>query len=787
MCELVPDFTPSFAPELEWAWTGSAVLPTHNQVMMAPVVIDVNDDGYPDVVFNSFTGSNYNTNGVLRAIDGRNGADLWTVTDLAYRVRGASSIAAGDIDGDGLPEICTVRESGQVACFENDGAFKMALAGSSNSWGGPSLADLDGDGSVEIINANMVWSSSGALLWTGVDGAGGAAGTGAVSFAADIDGDGVQEVVNDRAIYRADGSLKCRNTALSHGLAGVGNFDADPYGEVVIVGSGVVALMDDDCATLWTASIPLGGYGGAPNIADFDGDGQAEVGVAGGSRYVVFETNGSILWSSPVQDFSSNRTGSATFDFEGDGSAEVVYGDERFLRIYDGLTGAIRFQVAHASGTTYENPLIVDVDADGNAEVVTCANNYAFSGPTGIRVWRDANDGWVNTRGIWNQHAYSITNVNEDGTIPAHPATNWLTAGMNNFRSNSQGTGTTTPFAAPDLAVSGVDGVCVPDTWLVHLSATVTNIGDAPASAGVNVAFYLGEPGLGGVLLQVLTIPGAIAVGDAIEVGFDMVAPGGSDQIVAVVDDDGSGVGGEAECDESNNAGGAIVGLACSPNEPPVADCASVVIRADAECLADGSVDNGSYDPDGDPITVTEDPSGPFGLGSTTVTLTVCDDGGLCDTCSADVTVYDDTPPTVDCGTGGSIVPSSVPVSYTATGFDACDVAVSVSGVTCTAVNGSGRVTNRDCVVNTSGATVTIQDTGGVGTTISWVASATDASGNGVSTVCSVAVTNPGRGSGCNQGLGNGAEGCDPGNSNNRNPTNDESGGTPGNGGRKNK
>jgi Ice-binding-like len=36
----------------------------------------------------------------------------------------------------------------------------------------------------------------------------------------------------------------------------------------------------------------------------------------------------------------------------------------------------------------------------------------------------------------------------------------------------------------------------------------------------------------------------------------------------------------------------------------------------------------------------------------------------------------------------------------------------------------------------------------------------------------------------CNQGVGNGPEGCDPGNSNNHNPTNDESGGTPGNPGR---
>src|SRR4051812_3152070 len=37
----------------------------------------------------------------------------------------------------------------------------------------------------------------------------------------------------------------------------------------------------------------------------------------------------------------------------------------------------------------------------------------------------------------------------------------------------------------------------------------------------------------------------------------------------------------------------------------------------------------------------------------------------------------------------------------------------------------------------------------------------------------------------CNQGVGNGPEGCDPGNSNHHNPSNDELGGTPGNPGRK--
>jgi len=38
----------------------------------------------------------------------------------------------------------------------------------------------------------------------------------------------------------------------------------------------------------------------------------------------------------------------------------------------------------------------------------------------------------------------------------------------------------------------------------------------------------------------------------------------------------------------------------------------------------------------------------------------------------------------------------------------------------------------------------------------------------------------------CNQGLGNGPEGCDPGNSNHRRPTNDENGGVPGQPGRNN-
>jgi hypothetical protein len=566
-CEVRPPFTPSFSPELEWQWTGSTVLPNHKQVMMTPVVVDVNGDGTPDVVFNSFSGSNYTTDGVLRAISGDDGHELWTVTNSQYRVRGASSIAAGDIDHDGKVEICTIPESSLgFICFENDGTFKFRATSSGNDWGGVSLADLDGDGNVEIINGNSVFSNTGVLKWTGVDGLGGL-NTGPVSFAANIDLDGALEVINDRAIYRADGTLKCRNTALPHGLAGVGNFDADPFGEVVIVGDGKVVLMDDDCKQLWSANIPGGGSGGAPNIADFDGDGQPEIGVAGASNYVVFETNGTLKWSKPTQDFSSNRTGSSTFDFEGDGKAEVVYADELRLRIYDGATGAIRMDELHSSGTTYENPVIVDVDGDDNAEIVMIANNYGAAGrPSGIRVFRDKNDGWVNTRRIWNQHAYSVTNVNDDGTIPAHPATNWLTAGLNTFRSNSQGVGTTSPFAASDVTVApGLAASCDPESLAVTLSATVVNQGDAATSKGLKVAFYKGTPRTsGGALLGVATVAGSIAAKGSASVTLRLdTAPGGDADVWAVADDDGTGLGRETECREDNNAASAHLSLAC--------------------------------------------------------------------------------------------------------------------------------------------------------------------------------------------------------------------------------
>ncbi len=88
----------------------------------------------------------------------------------------------------------------------------------------------------------------------------------------------------------------------------------------------------------------------------------------------------------------------------------------------------------------------------------------------------------------------------------------------------------------------------------------------------------------------------------------------------------------------------------CNNNAPPVAQCQDVTIPTDAGVCtaASASVDNDSFDPDGDPITLVQEPPGPYNLGDTLgVTLTVTDGDGASDSCMAIVTVEDREPPPV--------------------------------------------------------------------------------------------------------------------------------------------
>lgn len=436
-----------FTPVLKWSWTSSAIQPTALNVMMTPSVVDLNGDGFPDVVFGSTasTGGGLVEVGYLRALDGRNGSELFTVTQTSpedLRISTTSSIATGDIDGNGRPEIVACDASGsRLIAFAHDGTFKWRSAPlEAIYWGSPAIADLNGDGAPEIVVGRQVLSNNGVLLWTGTGGRGGQS-PGPLSLVSDIDLNGQPEVVAGNTAYAPGGTIAYRNASLPDGSNAVANFDSDPQAEIVLVSGGNVWLLEHDFTVKWgPMAIPGGGNGGPPTVADFDNDGQPEIGVAGAARYVVFETNGSVKWQAVTHDYSSNVTGSSVFDFEHDGAAEVVYHDEYNLYVYQGTDGSVLFQTPLSSCTWYEYPLVADVDGDHKAELLAVANTNCGYGPQhGIYVYTDAADSWVPTRPIWNEHTYHITNVRADGTIPPIETPNWQVAGFNNFRLNEFG------------------------------------------------------------------------------------------------------------------------------------------------------------------------------------------------------------------------------------------------------------------------------------------------------------------------------------------------------------
>ena len=122
-------------------------------------------------------------------------------------------------------------------------------------------------------------------------------------------------------------------------------------------------------------------------------------------------------------------------------------------------------------------------------------------------------------------------------------------------------------------------------------------------------------------------------------------------------------------------ADNSIIEISGFAGQDPVAQCQDVTKSADSNCeasVAPSEVDDGSFDPDGDPITLSLSPAGPYPLGATIVTLTVTDDQGASATCTATVTVIDDTPPTITI-IGDNPLILECPTTYSELGADVSD------------------------------------------------------------------------------------------------------------------
>ncbi|MCB8978743.1 MAG: tandem-95 repeat protein [Ardenticatenaceae bacterium] len=572
-CEFAPPAASptAFQPELEWAWIDEIGFFNGVQLygsMMTPVVaplIDtngdslVNEEDVPAIIFIPYGNR-------LVAVRGDNGA---TIFDQATYPVGQgeqfSQLAVGDIDNDNLPEIITVPSAPasngtRLIAFENDGTFKWlseVIPFPRFDYGGVSLADLDHDGSVEIVAGATVLDSDGQILWSGGYGVGNG-GVCCLSAVADIDLDGTMEVIAGKSAYRSDGQLMWHYPNGGDGWPAIGNFDADPFAEIITISFNFIVLREHDGSVIWSRVIDgsSGSRCGPPTIANFDLDSEPEIGVACGQGYYVFEGDSTLKWSVPVQDGSSGITGSSVFDFNGDGIAEVVYNDELYLRVFRGTDGEILFEIPNSSGTLLEYPVVADVDLDGNAEIVVVSNNnQGFADQVGLTefgvfVYEDVLDNWVKTRSIWNQHTYHISNINDDGTIPLTEEPSWLT--HNSYRANLSLD--LSPLAAPDLTASRL--VVTPLTaGGAALTVRVGNGGLNLVADGIPVAFYNGDPDAGGSLIGVEYTQQTLHSGDYEDVTIQLAnAPTDPFEIFVRVDDDGQGIGTENECNENNNS-----------------------------------------------------------------------------------------------------------------------------------------------------------------------------------------------------------------------------------------
>ncbi|MBL8682609.1 MAG: VCBS repeat-containing protein [Myxococcales bacterium] len=606
----------SFRPVESWSWRGSSRYPDYKGVLVTPLVADVDRDGASDVLVVAYKdppasyGGSITPHSILCALSGPGdcmGAprELWCTepqTDITRELNGWGNIAVADLDAtDGRNEL-TILAGLRLGSLGSQGIVAFDARGN-RLWvgrradgtpvpaelygGGIAIADLEGDGRAEIIVGNTVFESTGVLRWqdttTTCWGA-----FGPHSFAADISNpaDGRLEVICGGSAYAADGRRLWTGAGVPAGWGGIADFDGNNIPEIVVVNNGSIAIFRNDgtpaSAVTSFASVGLDGRGGPPTIADLDGDTIPDIGIAGSSRYGALRVlpRGAMFaieraWTQPADDMSSNVTGSAMFDFDGDGQFEVIYQDTCRARVFAGRDGSVLLDIPNISGTATNYPTVADVNGDGRAEFITVSDSYyARSGlipcpattprTDGVRVFRDANDNWQSTRGIWNQHAYSVTNVcdgvdtvcagadNVHGAIPRRQGPSWTPA-LNSFRVNAQ-LGLVARRAA-DLVVLSVSAnvASCPSEYIVR--ADIANRGTLSVPGTTPVAFYR-EDGMGmRVLLGTVTLGRTLPPGGTARVQLRvMPSSPGTFRVIVVPNDDGMGGTHVRECNSTNNA-----------------------------------------------------------------------------------------------------------------------------------------------------------------------------------------------------------------------------------------
>ncbi|MBK8920172.1 MAG: VCBS repeat-containing protein [Saprospirales bacterium] len=493
-------------------WVAQAETGTYSPLVAG----DMDGDGIPEIV-------TYNVESVeIYIIDGATGATKAQAISPTV-LPGGTAPAMADLDNDGFGEFVLVGNDRLIRCYDHLGALEwvgpdpVGYADRAR-FAVPNIADFDHNGLPEINIGNQVFSGqTGALLASG--GATRSAGEHPArvatnfSFASPVAMDvlpdafcpdcaGLEIVAGNQVfsvnLFTGAATLEVEAPApFTDGFTSIADFDRDGDLDALVQGKkgprNTVYCWDVQTPLILREFVLPGNWSdGASrvNVADLTGDGQLEISFVEFPKLYALNNDFTLLWELLAIDPSS-ITCSSVYDFCGDGSADVIYRGVDFLQVIEGATGQVKWKDNCLSATHIENPLVLDVDADGQTEIVIqCGQNGSALLGTVVAYEAVGLPG-ISSRRVWNQHAYFNTNINEDLRVPRiqqNPHIVGDSVRMNGFLNQFFNP----TFPAPDGAVSAPAILCLGDS--IEISFTVCNSGDNTLPLQTPVSAYRGNP-----------------------------------------------------------------------------------------------------------------------------------------------------------------------------------------------------------------------------------------------------------------------------------------------------
>jgi hypothetical protein len=549
-CEI--EVEPAVDPwAVEVLWESSYILGGCNT---GTAIVDLDLDGVSDVLCGGYQ--------VIAAFSGVDGSVLWTYGDSAWY----TALAVADVDGDGSWNVVALSDDASLVALNPDGSVAWqgdgpaAEVGFIEFVGGPSLtiADLLGDGRAEIVTGYSISDAASGVVEVVIEELRNPDLTWPNTLVADLEGGGEQEIVVGELAFNAMGTLEWQQSLPGDSgvvVPALVQLDSDSSAEVAFVfDDGWLAIADHNGEVLIQERFDSSGFVlGLSCAGDLDDDGQTELVVSSSEVVRALELDGSTLWTVPIDD-PNTYSGCSLFDFDLDGAKDVLFGDNHDFYIFDGRTGAVRFQDdAHFSQTFGELPMVADLDGDGSVEIIVpsaCGNCDGDWDSDPIRVYRNTNRDWPPGSPIWPSATWSGTSLFVDGSIPRTPEPSWLTTQVWRGQPETMLTGWD---LRPEIVESCASS-CDPLVGRVTLALRLANLGPQEVQRGAPIAVYGLDSDGTPSLLEVRWFHEFIDNGWAgatveVELELEQAMRG----IVLVAGDDGSGAVVMEDCDEGNN------------------------------------------------------------------------------------------------------------------------------------------------------------------------------------------------------------------------------------------